>query len=74
MKKIKEMYYSFKWDIKYKLKNLLCGLGIHEWRYFDMCENRICERCNRTEEFNTYTNKYSKVKQLDFEKRNEILY
>lgn len=74
MKTFKEMYYSFKWDIKYKLKNLLCGLNFHNWIYFNEGKSRICEHCNRTENFNTYTNKYSKVKQLDFDERNKILY
>lgn len=74
MKRIKEMYYSFKWDIKYKLKKLLCGLNFHNWIYFNDGKSRICKNCDRTEEFNTYTVKYSKVKPLDFEERNEILY
>lgn len=74
MKTIKEMYSDFKYRTKCKLKTLLCSLDFHDWTYFNDGKSRICKNCDRTEEFNAYTYKYSKVKQLDWERRNEILY
>lgn len=74
MNKIQEMYSDFKYRIRYKLKMLLCNLNFHNWTYFNDGKSRICGHCNRTEDYNTYLKKFAKVKQLDWEKRNEILY
>lgn len=74
MNKIQRMFSDFKYRVKSKLKSLLCSLSFHDWIYFNDGKSRVCGRCNRTEDYNTYLDTFAKVKQLDWEKRNEILY